>query len=280
MNQVFDFKRWMLLVSKHWSENRKKYLLGMVAMAGLIILWYGLFLLITGGAPLNTELQANTYFVGLVVAGCFYGSTLFNDLASGPKAMNYLIFPASHLEKLLCELFYGVVLFFTVYTILFYIVNIPMVKLADNIAEGRWPVDVYPSSQILNVFSKPAPYVEQAPNTDFNPYFFILLIYIATQAAYILGSVYFSKYSFIKTTISILMVTLLLSLFVSKILYPILPEGDYEALTRFRVDNDEGEFRLVSLPEWIGEAVRLILTYALAPFFWVVTYFRIKEKQV
>ena len=75
-----------------------------------------------------------TYFFGLAIMGCFFGSMLFNELSSGPKAMNYLSFPASHFEKLVCGLLYGVVFFFIAYTVIFYIVDFAMVKFANSIA--------------------------------------------------------------------------------------------------------------------------------------------------
>lgn len=46
MNQVFDFKRWLFLVGKHWGENRKRYLLSLVALAALMIIWYIFVMLI------------------------------------------------------------------------------------------------------------------------------------------------------------------------------------------------------------------------------------------
>src|SRR5688572_25856613 len=110
MNQVFDFKRWTLLVAKHWSENKRKYLLGTVAMAGLLFFWFGFVVVIDWGRPIHSSVQITTYLVGLAITGLFFASTTFADLASGPKAMNFLIFPASHLEKLLCSLLYSLVL--------------------------------------------------------------------------------------------------------------------------------------------------------------------------
>jgi hypothetical protein len=37
---------------------------------------------------------------------------------------------------------------------------------------------------------------------------------------------------------------------------------------------------LVQVPGWIGEVFRFLVMYAVAPFLWIVTYYRLKEKQV
>lgn len=281
MNQVFDFKRFSLLVGKHWSENRKKYSLGLVAMAGLLFFWFGFTIVLEWGNRLHEELQALTYFFGLAITGCFFGSILFSELSSGPKAMNYLIFPASHLEKLLCGLLYGVVFFFIAYTLVFYIVDAPMVMIANSIArsQSNGP-EIFKPNSVVNVFFKT---YGGDMNTGVNPFVMFILVYMGVQSAYILGSVYFAKFSFIKTTISLLMIALVVSLFVGKVLTAMLPPGGYyRGLTSYQVW-EGGSFELskiIMLPDWADSLLGFLVKYAFAPIFWVVTYFRFKEKQV
>src|SRR5688572_10758081 len=112
MNQVFDLKRWLLFAGKHWSENRKKYLLSLVAMVALMVIWYSFVLLIERVNPYPEEMQVGTYYIGLAIVGCLFASLFFSEVGSGPKAMHFLSVPASTFEKLLNALFYGVILFF------------------------------------------------------------------------------------------------------------------------------------------------------------------------
>jgi hypothetical protein len=112
MNQVFDLNRWLLLTGKHWAENRKKYLLSLVAILALLVIWYSLVLLIVQENTYPPEMQISTYYIGMALAGCLFGSLLFAEMAGGPRAMHYLSVPASALEKMLTGLLYGVVLFF------------------------------------------------------------------------------------------------------------------------------------------------------------------------
>ncbi|RYY22567.1 MAG: hypothetical protein EOO04_15565 [Chitinophagaceae bacterium] len=284
MNQVFDFNRFILLVSKHWSENRKKYLLGLIAIAGMLFFWYSFVLIFDSRRIIALDTQLMTYFFGLAVMGCFFGSMLFNEMSSGPKAMNYLSFPASHLEKLVCGLLYGVLFFFIAYTVIFYIVDFAMVSVGNSLTPepGILSEGLAQPAKVINLFGAKSdkPGIEGSIPEVFRIF---VLIYLAIQSAYILGSVYFAKFSFIKTTIALACIALVFTLFVAKILYPMLPEGgDYNSLTSLSVytEGSPGNAKLVALPEWIDDTLQFILKFAFAPIFWIVTYFRFKEKEV
>src|SRR5258706_9653837 len=112
MNQAFSFNRWLLLIGKHWSENRKKYLLALLAITGIILIWFVFNIMMERYRPMGTGTQFGTYYAGLFIVGCLYASTLFSELSSKSKGINYLSLPASQLEKTLCALLYGVVIFF------------------------------------------------------------------------------------------------------------------------------------------------------------------------
>src|SRR6185312_1083045 len=128
MNQSFDAGRWWLLVAKHWSENSKKYVLAMIAITGLMLLWFVIIMLDSVNRGFNASMQTSSYYFGLFLGGCLYASILFADLGSKTRGLNFLVVPASHLEKLLCALFYAVFVFFVCYTAAFYMVDFIMVK--------------------------------------------------------------------------------------------------------------------------------------------------------
>jgi hypothetical protein len=113
-------------------------------------------------------------------------------------------------------------------------------------------------------------------------FYYLHLLYVALQAAFILGSVYFVRFSFIKTVIAVLVVWLLLFLFVAKVLVPLMPEGSYlNGLTNWSFTNDGKEsYKLIRLPNWVDLTISSLFQFAFAPLFWVVTYFRLKEKEI
>ena len=123
MNQFFSFKRFSLLVMKHWADNRKRYGLSALAFIGLLITWF-VFTMLTGmdDYPMGKAAQQITFFLSLFAVGTFYASQYFRDLGSRSKGINFLLVPASVFEKLLCSVLYTVVLFFVVFVTAFYLV--------------------------------------------------------------------------------------------------------------------------------------------------------------
>lgn len=279
MNQSFSFNRWGLLVGKHWSENRKKYTLGTIAIASLMTLWYGFMIIVDVRHGLGEDIQGSAYFVGLFLIGCIYASLLFAELADKPKGISYLSIPASHLEKVLCNLFFGVVLFFVVYVLLFYIITTPMLALSNAVREAKMKADGgnYPfiKNNLVNVFA-----YGKSRGEDF--YYYLHLAFFAVQATFILGSVYFTRFSFIKTVISVLVVWLLFFLLVAKVLTGILPEGNYfNGMTNWTVwTGGDQSNKVIMLPGWVGNICLFLFKFAFAPIFYVTTYFRLKEKEI
>ena len=143
MNQVFDFSRWVLLVRKHWGDNRNKYILSLGAVAALLLLWYGFLLLVDGRGVMRREGQIVTYYVGLFLTGSLYASLLYSDLANKPKAINFLSVPASQLEKVLCMALYCVLIYFVCYTIIFYVADFIMVKVNNAIQLAKWEKELF-----------------------------------------------------------------------------------------------------------------------------------------
>ncbi|MGC4036660.1 MAG: hypothetical protein QM764_11910 [Chitinophagaceae bacterium] len=284
MNHAFSFNRWLLLVSKHWSENRKKYMLGILAITGVILIWFLFNILMEPSYPMPFGTQVGTYFVGLFIVGCLYASTLFSDLSSKSRGINFLSLPASQLEKTLTALLYGVVIFFVAYTVMFYIADIIMVKIGNSVAQVYWKRNhpnggtLTPQS-VVNIFNLERG--KQLPH-ELNMGLAFVLGYFAVQSAYLLGSVYFTRFSFIKTTVSLLVFVLFIILFVGKVMDSFMPHGGfYEGFTSYRLNQNLGEEeRIIRLPEWIGSAIIFLFKYAFAPIFWITTYFRVKEKEI
>ena len=276
----FSFSRWSLLIKKHWAENGKRYLLSLLAMAGMLIAWYSFILAMDKFNPMDIFFQYSAYFVGLYLVGCLFANSLFAALSSKKEGLGYLSLPASHLEKLLTVILFGVVLFFIAFTLLFYLINIPMVELGNYMIQ-RYPryipntTQLIPPNQVYNIFT-----AEGGPMPEKDLHLF-LFGYFAIQSAFLLGSVYFSRYSFIKTIVYSLLFILVFVVFQSEIMQHMLPNSWHTDLTLWRQENiplsDEQQVRLAPFTE------KLLLSmtqYFLPPVFRVITWFRLKEKEV
>jgi hypothetical protein len=271
MNQFFSFKRFSLLVAKHWADNKKRYLLSVIAFIGLLIAWFLFTMLIDARFPMGTGLQMVTYFFSLFVVGSFYASQYFRDLGSRARGINFLLVPASAFEKILCSLLYTV-LFFVVFTSVFYLVDVLMVAVAKGFFTAELPRN---EKGLVNIFKAASLPVEGEVSLN------ALLFFFTIQSAFLLGSVYFEKYSFIKTAISGFVIFFLVFCFVF-FLYDLMPKGEYADgfLTSYRIENKGKDDYLVTIPRWPGQLLHYLVMYGIAPFLWIVTYFRLKEKQV
>jgi hypothetical protein len=272
MNQFFSFNRFSLLVSKHWADNKKRYLLSVIAFIGLLLAWFVFTLLVDSGAPMGKGLQMVTFFFSLFAVGSFYASQYFRDLGSRARGINFLLVPASAFEKILCALLYTVVLFFIVFTSVFYLVDVLMVSAANSFLASDIPDH---EKGLVNVFEAASIPFDQKSTLN------ALLIFFAIQAAFLLGSVYFAKYSFIKTIISGFVVFFIVFCFVFFV-YDMMPDGSYTNgfLTSYIIKSNGKNDYLVSVPRWLGQLLHYLLVYGITPFLWIVTYFRLKEKQV
>ena len=184
--------------------------------------------------------------------------------------------PASTLEKTLCSIFYVVILFVIVFTVAFYLVNIITVGLANLIHPDYSGVarnGIVHKAHISNIF--------RIPGNPRNMAQYFFLLFFAVQSVAFLGSIYFPKYSYIKTAISITIVCLVIALVGFYFTSFFMPRGGFNELSTYRVFSEDGnETRVIQLPAWIGKVLKFLFFYAFPPIFWVTTYFRLKEKEV
>ncbi|MES2881881.1 MAG: hypothetical protein V4676_07025 [Bacteroidota bacterium] len=274
MNQFFSLKRFSLLVVKHWADNKRRYALSILAFLGLLVTWFA-FTMLTGfdNIPMGKAVQQITFFFSLFAVGTFFASQYFGHLGSRSKGINFLLVPASAFGKLLCSLLYTVLLFFVVFTAAYYLVNTLMVAIANTLPASSGGL-AKPS--VVNVFK----IILIKFNTDSTINF--LLFFFSVQSAFLLGSIYFEKYSFIKTIITGFVAGFILFCLMYFFNELLLPEGDYPSgfFTTYVVHVDGVNDHLIEIPSWIGEVFRFLVMYGVAPFLWVVTYYRLKEKQV
>jgi hypothetical protein len=253
MSQFFSLRRFSLLVWKHWADHKKRYGLSILAFIGLLITWFVFTILIGDDQTMSHEIQKVTYFFALFVAGTLYTSQYFRDFGSRARAINFLLVPASEFEKFLCSLLYTVVLFFVVFTALFYVVDVLMVTLYNSFSGTAAAAE---KVTVANVFSvKFFEFNERAS-------IYLLLLFFSVQSAFLLGSVVFRKYPFIKTIISGFVLFFILFFLVYLFHDQIFPDDDPSGV----------------LPVWVGQAA-MYLVYATAPLLWIAAYSRLKRKQ-
>src|SRR6185312_12844698 len=268
------------LVALHWGSQKRLYLLAVPAIAGLLIVWGVFLLFMQNYNPMDGGMQAFTYYWGLGVVGCLYSSTIFSGFDNKAHGIAWLGVPASSLEKLLCGLLFSTILVFVGFTVVFYLVDTPLVKIGNEVIERQhrmWPggYPVYPNQVWCLVHGLPG----KNPDSDFHV---LLVLYFILESMFALGSVYFERYAFIKTIIAFLLFMLVFLVLDKQVLAHIVPH-DWKpfTLTNDWITNGETlRVKEVRVSPWITGPLALLLLVGIPPVFWIATYFRIKEKQV
>lgn len=269
MSNAFSLKRVGLLIAGHWAENRRRYLLSALALTGAMGALVCLKIVNEEDPDIAPHVQMISYAIVLILVGNVFSSQYFSDLGSRPKAINYLLTPASHLEKLVTALFYTVVVALVVTTVAFYIVDVLAVATVNMMDSSTKP------SQVINVFGYKSSNSDAAGAG-------IIATFLCVQSVYLLGSVYFNKYRYALTAVSGLLIILFVGLFIQYILSPLVPGGDFMLGPdpKYLVVVGDGSVnRAIPLPRAVS-VITGLLPFLLPPVLWVTAWLRLKEKEV
>lgn len=263
----FSFKRTGQLIKKQWVENGRLYSMSALALTGILGVGFVLWLSMSG----TRYEESSTYvfgLIGLFITGAIFASTTYNMLNAKDTGIYWISFPASHLEKFLVTLFFNVVVFTVVYAALFFALKFAseayisyLVKNGDRLYSYEKIVWSH-SEEITKVIPV------------FCYAFFVI------QAAFLLGSVSFKRFSFIITTVVIIGVLFLLGWYTFKIGKTAF--NDEYNFNPFRVHSryENGVYKEYELNASLKTVIELFLKYLLAPFLWLITWFKLKEKQL
>lgn len=282
MNNTFNFNRFWLLVKRQWLEFGKIYLISLLVVTGVIIgfYFYGLPEPDTHTTdPASIYNHDNEGFVYLyfriplfLVLGFMFISIIasgyFSLLGQKPKAIIELMTPASTLEKWLCGVLYTGVLSVFSFLLIFYLTDMVFVNYLQKIVghiSYTIPVEINSAPQTILLSVKPF-FVEFFSLGQIKT---LVLTPIMITSVFLLGSVYFNRFHYIKTAVVVM-------LFCTALIYVIRTVGFW--LTANKVQ-DSASFGF----RYSGNEIftyMLIGTVLITLFFWAVTFFRIKEKEV
>jgi hypothetical protein len=256
-----------MVFSKFWFENKKSFLLLFGAIAAFFVIWMSFYYSFNTPNLFRPHFQVGYYFVGMCLSGLLSASFLFSDLRSKPRAISYLMIPASQLEKVICTLFFGVLVFWIGYSVVFTGIDWVFVTLS-NIRTRR-------TEEVINILTI---------NKYMNPFLdepssILYYIFFSIHALFILGSIYFERFAFFKTLL-VFLVLWMAVFFVPMLLYSFMPPGVWmSSLSIYEVYDYHGSF-LLKLPLWFSWTMYLYFGFAVTIMLWITAYFRLTEKQI
>lgn len=269
MNSNFSFERLFGLIRKQWIENSRFYLLGSLALFGLMTICMIFFWVLMDGRQYSESFAYSLYLIGLFLTGTIYGSISFSILGSKEKGQYWLSFPASHAEKLVTSIFYNVILFFIIYTLSFLVV--------------KWGCQLYIESYIsTHKWASLRPMDWE--NGIGEVFYYFVWGYFCLQALFMLGSVYFKQYAFIKTAIFVSIIAGVFTFLLAKVSMNFFQGYGFNMenleIRDHHVPENYGIYKSYSLGTGLATTLRYLLTYCWIPVFWLITWYRLKEKEL
>lgn len=254
MNNTFDIQRFGLLLKRKWLEFGKIYLITLAVVFGVILAAYAIAFwpVFTGLEPFNERKISFRVplFIGL---GFLFltavASSYFAHLGQKPKTIIDLLIPASTFEKFLAGVFFTGILSTISYLLIFFLTDVVFVANLQDAARDK----VYFFSIVRHGLYAPV---------------YILPLFVTS--IFLLGSVYFEKFHYIKTALSVMV-------FIGVWMAVVFKSGELLTRGRHAVENNPIVHSGDKSPL---ECMLTLLLIVLTIVFWVITYVRLKEKEV
>ncbi|WP_197464062.1 hypothetical protein [Rufibacter sp. DG15C] len=240
-----------------------------LVLVGLLFLILAFFAKTVSSAPLGIKEQEGIFILTLLFSGAAFTSTIFSDLGDGKKASGALTLPASHVEKYLVNWVYSYLLFQLVFVGAFYLALL-IVGFSQEYKEGH----VFEAMSLSNSFDF------KSAKSDLTAAW---ILYAFWHAIMLWGAITFKKWHFIKTGMAFILFIILLA-FLNYFILDTLLGSFGHIVTYFPFSNvliEDGTdlgLNVRSGKEW--RYFPFLVLLCMASFFWVISYFKLKEKQI
>lgn len=269
---MFDLRRFGRLAKAHWAESWKSH----AAFFGVAIVLHFIFVALAlsgekGYQAFRTDGQEGTYIIGLFLLGPVFAARQFREYARRDSALLALMRPASSFEKWLLVAAIVLLAFPVVYTLAFYVCDLPAWLIAKARVQEAWAA--------LSVEER----LNQAPYLDGNPknyhllnpatvfsswaqYLSVGLTLAFAQGFGVFGAIYFRTFPLVKTFLAGFSLVMLLAL--------ISEFCDSKPDAFIGVWDSE---RVLSTAQMIAYPV---LWCALPAMLWLAVYLALKEREL
>jgi hypothetical protein len=246
MSTIFNINRLGLLLKRYFVENKQRELLFWGIATVIFMIMH----------------QSQAAIIFLFIGGFIFASQTYKIFGYTPGGMHYLLIPATHLEKLITTILLSTVYYFGVFLIS-YTIGTTLGTIAQNLIFNTTnPVffDLFQSQQgNMNLSSM---------NGD-DSLWSIFIAFAINQAIFTLGSLYFKRNAIAGTFLSMIAVGLTLMLVEIALLKFTFGTYSFNGIMYFQSSFSTGSGTLSK-----------IMPYLLLPFLWIVSYFRLTEKEV
>ena len=251
-NNYFDLKRLYLLTRRQILSERTGWLIALTAVAGIMLV---ISLFVAYFNPVLMPALTPSYLSIMFLGGYIFTSSIFNELHYPQKAVHFLTLPVSTTERLLAA--------WIITGILFPIFSLILIALI-----------VFIANLIMNLTLDLTPFNHAFSNGGAGAF----RSYLITQSVFLLGAAYFRKYNFLKTLLAIFVFIVAITIITATFGWIIFSPFSGQEF----VEGDQSSTININnlLIERVPALARFVYFYVGVPFFLVVTWFTLKERQV
>jgi hypothetical protein len=253
-NQIFSFPRFMHLFREETFSGHRMTLI----VASVVFVFLAINAAIMAEGQDFVNFHQVWYSMILLGSGFYFTSNSFNELNQKEQRMQYLSLPSSIFEKLTMKLLITSLGYVILFTALYWV----FAQVADVIA-------AYFNYSFLP-FNPVAPF-----------YLFMIKLYLVIQSIFILGAIAFNRFAFFKTLFALFLLVLVFGVImwiIFRILFAEYFDGVFTPVDNVQVIPGKNFQNFIEFTAW--PVLQHIFWFVLAPLFWVVAYFKLKEREV
>lgn len=271
---------------KYWQEQKRVLL--MLTLASLVIMvLFEAQDMKPYFSPLTELTQRNFFLAGLLLLLPIYSFSFFGFMSRKEKATEGLLLPASHLEKMIVTILYTTIIITLLWIVVFFAVNEMMVRLLNSIA-------VKDKIRYFSMFDdgKFLPRSSVSLKSIIKDYQIPIVSAFIFQAFALLGAIFFKKYSVVKTIAIVFILIVFFLPFLQLWILPLLFDSkfQFDGFDKYKITLprgtffyshnylEKGKYILISSP--LKEIASWGFYYGIWIFLTVITFFKLKEKQV
>jgi len=250
-NASLSLNRISLLIQRQLVINLKNLAVAFSACLGILLIIN--FITIFNIDQVHAGALISLSFVMIFIGGYIFTSIGFNELHSPDKAYQFLTLPATTLEKLISVWFLTSIAYLAVSAIM-----VGVLIVLCNLFAIFIGADTLSINALMHL-----------------PIAKIMWVYFVTHSIFLLGSCYFRKNNFLKTILALFVLGFIIAIY-SGINGYIFFGPDFNNFSGDQMNGPMTDFMTAQFPS----IIKSIFNYLLAPFFYVVSFFVLKERQV
>lgn len=247
MNQVFSLTRMRSLLTYKFYLNYKTWGMQLLAFTGIFILVTSLMAFVMPAEAINVLFEV-FFILTIFACGLYISSRSYADLKNTGKGFLFMQLPVSVFEKFIVPAFFGGIIFPLLFAMFYSLVS----HLSSMFIQFMYGIRVNPMSLFSDL------------------QIVAIKLFIAVQSFFLIGSLHFKKQHLLWTSLTILtIVALFLAVWipVSRLAF-----GSFQSNVNWVNLNIN-----VTARGFTSTDLKLIL---FTSFGWLISYFKLKEKEV